>query len=123
MSEEKRGFCAILGLNPEFFAQVVNGAVRQLQHIVCDDIPSHCTSTYLNEARKGSTGGPIASTHRRLHLEQAYQKKIEKLLQDENCFKMFTVSSFIFVGPEHRFSLPKSASPVATNPLLARGDS
>ncbi|RXG54645.1 Paired amphipathic helix protein Sin3a [Armadillidium vulgare] len=70
--------------------KVVNGAVRQLQHIVCDDMPSQCTSLFISEAKKGGSGGPIASAHRRLHHEQMYQKKVEKLLQDENCFKLFS---------------------------------
>ncbi|KAB7507232.1 hypothetical protein Anas_01099 [Armadillidium nasatum] len=69
---------------------VVNGAVRQLQHIVCDDMPSQCTSLFISEAKKGGSGGPIASAHRRLHHEHMYQKKVEKLLQDENCFKLFS---------------------------------
>lgn len=72
--------------------QVVTGAVRQLQHLVCDDPPAQCTALYLNEAKKGAAGGPVASAHRRLAAEQAYQKKSERLLQDENCFKIYTVS-------------------------------
>lgn len=73
--------------------QVVTGAVRQLQHLVCDDPPAQCTSMFLAEAKRGGAGGPVASAHRRLAAEQAYQKRSERLLQDENCFKVYTVSS------------------------------
>ncbi|XP_069994313.1 paired amphipathic helix protein Sin3a isoform X4 [Penaeus vannamei] len=70
--------------------KVVTSAVRQLQHLVCDDPPVQCTAMYLSEAKKGAAGGPLASAHRRLAAEQAYQKKSERLLQDENCFKIYT---------------------------------
>lgn len=76
-----------------FLLQVVTGAVRQLQHLVCDDPPAQCTSMFLAEAKRGGAGGPVASAHRRLAAEQAYQKRSERLLQDENCFKVYTVSS------------------------------
>lgn len=71
---------------------MVTGAVRQLQHLVCDEPPAQCTAMYLAEAKKGGAGGPVASMHRRLPTEQAYQKRSERLLQDENCFKIYTVS-------------------------------
>ena len=75
-----------------FFAlQVVSSAVRQLQHLVTDDAPSQCTSIYLAEARRGGAGGSVASSPIRHSLEQAYCKHVEKLLNDENCFKIFSV--------------------------------
>ncbi|XP_066964791.1 paired amphipathic helix protein Sin3a isoform X2 [Macrobrachium rosenbergii] len=70
--------------------KVVTGAVRQLQHLVCDDPPFQCTTAYLMEAKRGAAGGPVASAHRRLNLEQSYQKRLERQLQDENCFKIYT---------------------------------
>ena len=73
--------------------QVVTGAVRQLQHLVCDEPPVQCTTMFLTEAKRGGAGGPVASAHRRLAAEQAYQKRSERLLQDENCFKVYTVST------------------------------
>lgn len=76
---------------------MVTSAVRQLQHLVCDDPPVQCTAMYLSEAKKGAAGGPLASAHRRLAAEQAYQKKSERLLQDENCFKIYTVIIYYFV--------------------------
>lgn len=75
-----------------YSVQVVTGAVRQLQHLVCDEPPAQCTSMFLTEAKRGGAGGPVASAHRRLPAEQAYQKRSERLLQDENCFKVYTVS-------------------------------
>ncbi|XP_063866236.1 paired amphipathic helix protein Sin3a-like isoform X2 [Scylla paramamosain] len=70
--------------------KVVTGAVRQLQHLVCDEPPAQCTAMFLTEAKRGGAGGPVASAHRRLAAEQAYQKRSERLLQDENCFKVYT---------------------------------
>ncbi|KAK4299818.1 hypothetical protein Pmani_027930 [Petrolisthes manimaculis] len=70
--------------------KVVTGAVRQLQHLVCDDPPAQCTAMFLSEAKRGGAGGPVASAHRRLAQEHAYQKRSERLLQDENCFKIYT---------------------------------
>jgi len=69
--------------------KVVTGAVRQLQHLVCDDPPAQCTSMFLQELRGGGGGGPLRSAHIRLQAEQAYQKRSEKHLQDENCFKIY----------------------------------
>ena len=53
---------------------------------------------YAQEGKKGGTGGPVASSHRRLPIEQMYQRKAEKLLSDENCFKIFTVSLYFMIG-------------------------
>ena len=52
---------------------------------------------FLTEAKRGGAGGPVASAHRRLAAEQAYQKRSERLLQDENCFKVYTVSLHIVI--------------------------
>lgn len=73
----------------------MTGAVRQLQHLVCDDPPAQCTAMFLSEAKRGGAGGPVASAHRRLAQEHAYQKRSERLLQDENCFKIYTVCGFV----------------------------
>ncbi|MPC86070.1 Paired amphipathic helix protein Sin3a [Portunus trituberculatus] len=79
--------------------KVVTGAVRQLQHLVCDEPPAQCTAMFLTEAKRGGAGGPVASAHRRLAAEQAYQKRSERLLQDENCFKVYTVSLHVVILP------------------------
>lgn len=52
---------------------------------------------FLTEAKRGGAGGPVASAHRRLAAEQAYQKRSERLLQDENCFKVYTVSLLVVI--------------------------
>lgn len=72
--------------------KVVTYAVRQLQHIVCDEAPQECIEIFHQEQKRGGAGGPCATAHQRFHAEMAYQKRLEQLLADENCFKVFIVS-------------------------------
>lgn len=69
--------------------KVVQYAVRQLQHCVTERTAIACTKLFHKEQKKGATGGPCATAHRRIHLEMAYQRAAEKAVQDENCFKIF----------------------------------
>lgn len=69
--------------------KVVQNIVRQLQHIVCDEVCSQCTEMFIEESNKNnSTGGPCFSHHLRATQEFAYQKRAEHFLSDENCFKI-----------------------------------
>ncbi|XP_018026656.1 paired amphipathic helix protein Sin3a isoform X2 [Hyalella azteca] len=70
--------------------KVVSGAVRQLQHLVCDEAPAQCTSVYLAEGRRGGAGGSLASADARAPLELQYIRNMEKYLADENCFKIYS---------------------------------
>lgn len=67
----------------------------QLQHIVCDEAPQECIEIFHQELKKGGAGGLYSTSHQRIHAEMAYQKRLEQLLADENCFKVFVVS-FIY---------------------------
>ncbi|XP_066262316.1 paired amphipathic helix protein Sin3a-like [Euwallacea similis] len=69
--------------------KVVSYAVRQLQHCVTEKTAIGCTELYLKENKRGAAGGPCAAAHKRIYLEQAYQRAAEKVVQEENCFKIY----------------------------------
>lgn len=68
--------------------KVVQNAVRQLQHIVCDEACQRCTELFAEEQRAGGAGGACATAAHRAHLESSYQKKAEQALVNDNCFKL-----------------------------------
>lgn len=67
--------------------KVVQNIVRQLQHIVGDEISQQCTNLFLEESKNNATGGPCANAQSRAANELNYLKKAEQLLEDENCYK------------------------------------
>nr|CAD7400897.1 unnamed protein product [Timema poppensis] len=69
--------------------KVVTYAVRQLQHLVCDDACQECIEMFHQEQRRGATGGRCATAHQRTMSEMAYQRRAEQALSEENCFKMY----------------------------------
>ncbi|KAJ7311247.1 hypothetical protein JRQ81_006861 [Phrynocephalus forsythii] len=73
--------------------KLIQSIVRQLQHIVSDDICVQVTELYLSEINNGATGGLLPSQSSRSLVETAYQRKVEQLMQDENCFKLMFVQS------------------------------
>ena len=74
--------------------KVIGNTVRQLQHLVTDESSTDCWDLYLAEKRLNGTGGEVATSNKRYFQELLYQKKSEKLLADENCFKVVIVSIF-----------------------------
>lgn len=50
-----------------------------------------CTDLLLEEQKNGATGGLLATASQRVALEASYQKKVEQLLSEENCFKITIV--------------------------------
>ena len=72
-----------------FIFQVVSNAVRQLQHLVMDEACVDCHELFQTEKKNGATGGYCRTTNDRHIAELLYQKRAEKLLADENCFKLF----------------------------------
>ena len=76
--------------------KVIANCVRQLQHLVTDESSTDCWDLYLAEKRQNGTGGEVATANKRYFQELLYQKKSEKLLADENCFKVIIVSTLIF---------------------------
>ncbi|CAL8359071.1 unnamed protein product [Lota lota] len=68
--------------------KLIQSIVRQLQHLVSDEICVHVTDLYLAESASGATGGPSSSQAASSSSEALYQRKAEQLMSDENCFKL-----------------------------------
>jgi len=68
--------------------KVVQNIVRQLQHMVSDDLGQQCTDLYLEETKNCATGGPCATAQSRATNEANYLKKAEQILDGENCYKI-----------------------------------
>ena len=67
-----------------------------MQHLVMDEACIDCYDLYQNEKKNGATGGYCGKATERQLAELLYQKRAEKLLSDENCFKVFIVSLILF---------------------------
>ena len=65
----------------------------QLHTIVTDETCVQVTEMYQQEQAAGATGGSSATRGLRAAAEAAYQKKVEALLTDENCYKVVIVST------------------------------
>nr|XP_055048514.1 SIN3 transcription regulator family member Aa [Misgurnus anguillicaudatus] len=68
--------------------KLVQNIVRQLQHIVSEEICVQVTELYLNESSHSATGGSLLTQSSRANPEASYQRKAEQLMSDENCFKL-----------------------------------
>ncbi|XP_046897367.1 paired amphipathic helix protein Sin3a-like isoform X2 [Hypomesus transpacificus] len=73
--------------------KLIQSIVRQLQHIVSDDVCVRVTDLYLSESANKATGGSLSTQASRTTIEGAYQRKAEQLMADENCFKLIFVKS------------------------------
>lgn len=68
--------------------KVVQNIVRQLQHMVSDEVSQQCTELFTEESKNNATGGPCATAQSRANNEAGYLKRSEQLLEDENCYKV-----------------------------------
>ncbi|KAM4619084.1 SIN3 transcription regulator family member Aa isoform 3-T5 [Polymixia lowei] len=68
--------------------KLIQSIVRQLQHMVSDEICVQVTDLYLAESANGATGGTIPTQPSRSSAEAVYHRKAEQLMSDENCFKL-----------------------------------
>uniref|UniRef100_A0A8C2TRT2 Paired amphipathic helix protein Sin3b n=1 Tax=Coturnix japonica TaxID=93934 RepID=A0A8C2TRT2_COTJA len=68
--------------------KLVQNIVRQLHHLVSDDICLKVVELYLNERKRGAAGGNLSSRCVRAAKETSYQWKAERCMADENCFKV-----------------------------------
>ncbi|XP_049782230.1 paired amphipathic helix protein Sin3b-like [Schistocerca cancellata] len=68
--------------------KVIVSAVRQLQFLVTDETCRECIDLYHQEKKHGGAGGDCKTAYLRIPAEQSYQRKAEKLLLKENCFKV-----------------------------------
>ncbi|XP_069783910.1 paired amphipathic helix protein Sin3b isoform X3 [Narcine bancroftii] len=73
--------------------KLIQNIVRQLQHLVSDDVCVQATEVYLSERKRGAAGGSLPSQCVRATLEAAYQLKAERVMPDENCFKIMFIQS------------------------------
>uniref|UniRef100_A0A668A5L2 Paired amphipathic helix protein Sin3a n=1 Tax=Myripristis murdjan TaxID=586833 RepID=A0A668A5L2_9TELE len=73
--------------------KLIQSIVRQLQHIVSDDVCVRVTDLYLSESANKATGGSLSTQASRAAAEGTYQRKAEQLMSDENCFKLMFVKS------------------------------
>ncbi|XP_072450579.1 paired amphipathic helix protein Sin3b isoform X1 [Chiloscyllium punctatum] len=73
--------------------KLIQNIVRQLQHLVSDDVCVQATEVYLSERKRGAAGGSLSSQCVRATLEAAYQLKTERIMPDENCFKIMFIQS------------------------------
>ncbi|XP_072258271.1 paired amphipathic helix protein Sin3a isoform X3 [Pyxicephalus adspersus] len=73
--------------------KLIQSLVRQLQHIVSDEICVQVTDLYLSESSCNATGGALATQASRSLNEANYQRKCEQLMADENCFKLVFTQS------------------------------
>ncbi|XP_077423344.1 SIN3 transcription regulator family member Aa [Vanacampus margaritifer] len=71
--------------------KLVQSIVRQLQHIVSDEICVQATDLYLAENANAACGGSMSTLSARSAPEAAYQRKAEQLMSDENCFKVMFI--------------------------------
>ncbi|XP_040024737.1 paired amphipathic helix protein Sin3a-like isoform X1 [Gasterosteus aculeatus] len=68
--------------------KLIQSIVRQLQHIVSDEICIQVTDLYLSESASGANGGTASTQSSRSPAEATYQRRAEQLMSDENCFKV-----------------------------------
>uniref|UniRef100_A0A669BXU1 SIN3 transcription regulator family member A n=1 Tax=Oreochromis niloticus TaxID=8128 RepID=A0A669BXU1_ORENI len=73
--------------------KLIQSIVRQLQHLVTDDVSVRVTDLYLSESSNKATGGTLPTQASRATAEAGYQRKAEQLMPDENCFKLMFVKN------------------------------
>lgn len=64
----------------------------QLQHLVSDEVCLQVVDLYLAERKRGAAGGNLSSQCVRAAWETSYQWKAERVMAEENCFKVSTPS-------------------------------
>lgn len=63
----------------------------QLQHLVSDSVCQQCMDLFQREQRQPKENSGAGG----LSAELSYQRKAEKAMADENCFKIYIVSNFL----------------------------
>lgn len=69
--------------------KLVQYCVRNLQHIVGDEVSMQCYELFLDASKTGSAGGSCKTAHERAEKEATYQRNAEELMSDELSFKLF----------------------------------
>ncbi|CAG0887572.1 unnamed protein product [Cyprideis torosa] len=68
--------------------KLIAQCVKQLQNMATEDQSQACLRIYEEEKRRGATGGLCSQAHLNAAAELAYQRRMEAMLADQNCFKM-----------------------------------
>ncbi|XP_051951090.1 paired amphipathic helix protein Sin3b-like isoform X2 [Xyrauchen texanus] len=73
--------------------KLIQNIVRQLQHLVSDEVCLQVTELYLSERKRGAAGGNLSSQCVRAAWEASYQWKAERVMSEENCFKVMFIQN------------------------------
>uniref|UniRef100_A0A8C2F2I7 Paired amphipathic helix protein Sin3b n=1 Tax=Cyprinus carpio TaxID=7962 RepID=A0A8C2F2I7_CYPCA len=73
--------------------KLVQNIVRQLQYLVSDEVCLQVTELYLAERKRGAAGGKLSSQCVRAAWEASYQWKAERVMAEENCFKVMFIQN------------------------------
>uniref|UniRef100_A0A3B5KRR6 Histone deacetylase interacting domain-containing protein n=1 Tax=Xiphophorus couchianus TaxID=32473 RepID=A0A3B5KRR6_9TELE len=73
--------------------KVIHNIIRQLQHLVSDEVCLQVVDLYLAERKRGAAGGNLSSQCVRAAWETSYQWKAERIMAEENCFKVIFIQN------------------------------
>ncbi|XP_068599386.1 paired amphipathic helix protein Sin3b [Brachionichthys hirsutus] len=73
--------------------KVIHNIIRQLQHLVSDEVCLQVVDLYLAERKRGAAGGNLSSQCVRAAWETSYQWKAERVMAEENCFKVMFIQT------------------------------
>uniref|UniRef100_A0A3B3VYL9 SIN3 transcription regulator family member B n=1 Tax=Poecilia latipinna TaxID=48699 RepID=A0A3B3VYL9_9TELE len=73
--------------------KVIHNIIRQLQHLVSDEVCLQVVDLYLAERKRGAAGGNLSSQCVRAAWETSYQWKAERIMAEENCFKVMFIQN------------------------------
>ncbi|XP_017323286.1 paired amphipathic helix protein Sin3b isoform X2 [Ictalurus punctatus] len=73
--------------------KLIQNIVRQLQHLVSDEVCVQVAELYVCERRRGAAGGNLSSQCVRAAWETSYQWKAERVMAEENCFKVMFIQN------------------------------
>ncbi|KAJ3599472.1 hypothetical protein NHX12_033433 [Muraenolepis orangiensis] len=68
--------------------KLIHNIIRQLQHLVSDEVCLQVADLYLAERKRGAAGGNLSSQCVRSAWETSFQWKAERVMAEENCFKV-----------------------------------
>uniref|UniRef100_A0A4W4ETX1 Paired amphipathic helix protein Sin3b n=1 Tax=Electrophorus electricus TaxID=8005 RepID=A0A4W4ETX1_ELEEL len=73
--------------------KLIQNIVRQLQHLVSDEVCLQVVELYTAEQKRGAAGGNLSSQCVRAAWETSYQWKAERIMTEENCFKVMFIQN------------------------------
>uniref|UniRef100_A0A667X4V2 Paired amphipathic helix protein Sin3b n=1 Tax=Myripristis murdjan TaxID=586833 RepID=A0A667X4V2_9TELE len=73
--------------------KLIHNIIRQLQHLVSDEVCLQVADLYLAERKRGAAGGNLSSQCVRAAWETSYQWKAERVMAEENCFKVMFIQN------------------------------